>query len=196
MANYTSLEEMKDRLGAVASGLDLVLVLAIDAAEAAVEDPGFGCGRRFTADTVATARVFESCGNYVYVDDISSTSGLIVADTAGTTYTAYQLEPLNGIGPNGRPWPYTKIRLATQYFAYPTYAGQATVIVTAKWGWPAVPNPVRDAVRILASDLFGMRNNQFGLAFTDMAAVRIRENATVVKLLHTYVRTGNTIGVA
>lgn len=198
MPNYTSIGEMKLRIGSLNEDPATVIALdaAINAAEAAVEDY---CGRVFTTTSVASARVFVPRGGHVFTDDISSTSGLIVADT-GTTYagSTYQLEPLNGIGRNGRPWPYEAIRLVNgAFFVFPIYVGQATVTITAKWGWPSVPEPVIDAVRILAGDLYRMKDNQFGVAgFGEMGVLRIRENATVANMLAIYRRASHVFGIA
>jgi hypothetical protein len=186
MPNYTTLEEMKSRLGSISDDLDVVLTAAIDAAETAIEDV---CGRPFTLAASATPRVFRGLGAYVRVDDISSATGLIVTDIF-QTFTQYQLEPLNALGPGRRYHPYTLIRLATGfYFAPPIYYGQATVTVTAFWGWTTVPNPVKEATRILAADLFHMKDNQFGVAgFGELGVVMVRENKTVVGLLKNYRR--------
>jgi hypothetical protein len=196
MPNYTTPEEMAARLGNLSPMSESwsVLVSAIDAAEAAVEDY---CGRVFTLASVATAvQFYSSDAKVLEVDDIGTTSGLIVADTLAT-HATYQLEPLAGIGPNGRPWPYTRIRLGLDFFAYPIWPGQATVTITAKWGWPSVPTPVKDAVRILAADLYHMKDNQFGVAgFGEMGVLMVRENRMVANLLGLYRKVENVVGIA
>lgn len=182
MSNYTTFADMRGRLTMVTAELDAVLLSAIDAAETAIEDY---CGERvFTADLAATARVFVPRGGHVFVDDISSTTGLVVADT-GQTYSTYQLEPVNALA-KGRPL--TAVRLLGGCFAQ-AYCEEASVTVTARWGWPSVPTPVKNATEILAADLFNMRDNQFGVAgFGDMGVMRIRENAQVKNLLVNYRR--------
>jgi hypothetical protein len=196
MPNYTTADEMATRLGNISPNSEswTVLMSAIDAAEAAVEDY---CGRVFTLQTSATALTFCPADSKVLeTGDFGSTSGLIVADTFGT-HTTYQLEPLNGIGPNNRPWPYTRIRLALDFFAYPIWPGQATVTITARWGWPSVPVPVKDACRILAADLYHMKDNQFGVAgFGEMGVLMVRENRMVANLLALYRYTDNVFGIA
>jgi hypothetical protein len=191
MANYTNVAEMAARLGVSidATGLSL----AIDAAEAAAEDY---CGRVFTLQTSTTTRHFCAYGyRFVDVDDIAATTGLVVADT-NTTHTNYQLEPLDGQWPNGRPGPYTRIRLLSEIFAYPIWPGQATVTITARWGWPSVPAPVADAVRILAGDLFKMKDNAFGVAgFNETGVMMIRQNAMVANLLAIYRNVGSVVGI-
>lgn len=186
-ADYTSVPEMKDRLKTMSSEQDENLGRAVDAAHVGVDDY---CYRTFTLAGSATPRVFVRDADkpwIVDVDDISSTSGLVVADT-GATYTQYELTPLNGLGPNGRAWPYTRISLATGHFAASTTNVTATVTITARWGWLTVPPPVRDACRILAGDLFAMNKNRFGVAgVSEMGVMRIRENTILRTLLDPYV---------
>ena len=141
------------------------------------------CGRVFTADTSASTRVFVAdSGDEVSVDDISSTSGLVVkVDTAmdgtfTTTISAgYQLEPLNGRR-NGIAWPYTEICLVNNATAwFPIYGEQALVQITAKWGWPGIPAPIRDACIIQAAAVLKGPESPFGVAgLGDMGIMRVK----------------------
>lgn len=76
----------------------------------------------------------------LYVDDIGSSSGLVVAIDGDTVdSTDYQLFPLNAdVKPE--PWPFDEIRRLV--IGWPL--GEA-VTVTAKWGWPAVPQAIKQA---------------------------------------------------
>lgn len=163
----------------------------LDAAEAAVEDH---CGRVFTTDSSATQRLFRALSKQlVVVDDIHSTDGLVVETDDGgtgswTSTSDYQLEPLNGVV-NGRSgWPYTFLR-ATDLEEWPAHK-EARVRVTAKWGWAAVPNPVKNAVRIMALRLWRRRMSPEGIAgFEDFGGVRVsRLDPDVQRILAPYVR--------
>src|SRR5690242_3669219 len=118
-ASYATLAELRSRVGitdVTNTTEDSKLTAALDAASRGVEK---ACNRQFNVATSATARVYyvDSC-DCAYVDDISTTSGLIVAvDSAGdgtyaTTWTTtdYQLEPLNGVVDGEAGWPYYRIR--------------------------------------------------------------------------------------
>jgi hypothetical protein len=113
------------------------------------------------------------------VDDISTTTGLIVkTDSAGdATYATtlgaadYQVEPLNAVS---RGVPITMIRTTASGYLPTTYA-PAGVQVTARWGWPAVPQPVQSACVILAGRLVKRGDSLLGVAgFGDLGAITVR----------------------
>jgi hypothetical protein len=112
-------------------------------------------GRFFNMDAAALARIFyaRESGPHLYVDDIASlTNFAIKVDTDGdgsfadeTAFAAadYELRPLTApLGPEPRPW--TEIYL-------PSWTTQSywnisdRIEVTAIWGWPAVPDAIKDA---------------------------------------------------
>jgi hypothetical protein len=66
----------------------------------------------------------------------------------------------------------------------------ASVQVTAKWGWPAVPPAVKQAAFIVAADLFKAKDSAFGVAgFGEFGAVRVgsRMNPQAQALLAPFV---------
>ena len=163
---YALLTDIKARLG---SGLDRsapdeMLEHCVEAASRYIDGV---TGRRFYLDGSASARLFVPNGSpMLFVDDIGATSGLVVKtddDLDGdgdTTITAtdYQLSPVNAIG-QGRPA--TAIRYAT---CWPVArSGWASIEVTARWGWPAVPTDIKEACLIAAARLFAQRNAPTGI---------------------------------
>lgn len=177
---------------------DAGIEMAIEAASREIEGH---CFRRFYADASATARVFvpsDDCT--VEVDDISTTSGLIVESGAGSTWTTvtsteYQLEPLNGFV-GGQAWPYTRIRSLGATFGVASYDGEATMRVTAKWGWPAVPADVKKAAIVQSLMLFKADDAPFGVAgFGEMGVMRMKSglHPTAEKLLARFRR---NVGIA
>jgi hypothetical protein len=64
------------------------------------------------------------------------------------------------------------------------------VQVTARWGWPAVPEPVRSACGILAGRLFKRADSLLGVAgFGDLGAITLRAvDPDVQRMLAPYVR--------
>lgn len=154
------------------------------------------CGRRFYLDSGVTARVFRPVSScLVLTDDFATATGLIVKTDPNTdltftdTWTAadFELEPINGIGPAGQPWPYYALRRA-ETLAYPT-AGRASVQVTAKWGWPAVPDDITVACIRLAAFVFRTKDSPLGVAaFTDLGALRARTPSVVLDLITGYER--------
>jgi hypothetical protein len=161
---------------------------ALNAASAAVESY---CGRVFTLDTTATARVYDvTRSDRVAIDDIATTTGLIVKTgrpgsftTTLTVDTQYWLKPLNAVA-QGRPyeWVFTEDLF--------TVAPYPTVQVTAKWGWPSVPAEVSQATLLLAARLYARKDSPTGVAgFGDYGVVRITaSDADVARLLDPYAK--------
>lgn len=127
------------------------------------------CHHRFYADTNATARVYSACfTDLVEVDDISTTDSLVIKtdeDGNGTfeyTWSAsdYQLEPLNAIV-RGRPINRIRRRSMGNY-SFPV-SGDARVQVTAKWGWPSVPDEVTMACLLQCNRIISRRDSPLGI---------------------------------
>lgn len=154
MTTYIELDELKGELGELDTDRDPRLLRAIEAASASVDGH---CGRTFGLDASATAREFdpspvaEVSGHRVLVDDIGSLSGLVVETGSGSTWTAatgWRAEPRNALA---KGTPITSLLMASA--RWPVTASQS-VRVTARWGWPAVPEVVRRATLIQAVRLW------------------------------------------
>lgn len=191
---YCTNAELRIHLGDAGTTLNAALLdRAVNAASRAIDKY---CGRRFWQDSEPATRVYRPDDPYVaWVDDISTTTGLIVAtDTAadGTYATAwttddYQLEPLTAAG-DSAPW--WRI-VAVGGYTFPQGTRRATLQVTAKFGWAAIPDEVNAACLIRASSLFKRKEAPFGVAgFSDLGVVRIsrRGDPDVVDLLDPFVR--------
>lgn len=189
-ATYASLPELKAYLGITDTTDDSALQEALDSASRGITET---CGRTFTISTTATARLFEPddwC--WANVDDFWTTTGLIVATgTDGTTWTAqtaYELEPLNGMVSGEPGWPYNKIRPVGWTFPASSTRRQ-TLQVTAKWGWPAIPSPVKQACLMLASETSKLKGAPFGVAsFDQFGPVRVKDNPMAMRRLQPYIR--------
>lgn len=129
---------------------------------------------RLSADSEVkrfTGRVFDDAGSVsarkfvptnsleCITDDFSTTTGLIITTdedgdgTYETTWTTadYELHPLDGLL-NGETWSYCRIEAVGTSVYFPTCTTRsASVKVTARWGWAAVPAPVKMAGLILAA---------------------------------------------
>lgn len=174
---YCTLDQLKAVLRVTDTVDDLLFETRVGEASRVIDDY---CNRRFYADTAATARIYVATQtNEVFVDDISTTSGLVVkTDSAGdgsyaTTLGAsdYQCGPLNAVA---RGLPINQIS-ATPSAQFPTSVAPAGVQVTAKWGWPSVPEPVQSACVILAGRLVKRGDSLLGVAgFGDLGAITVR----------------------
>lgn len=162
---------------------DAQMSLAIAAASRAVD---LACGRQFGQEAAPVARVYTAravagyLGRWVVeIDDLMTAAGMVVdADLDGdgtfeTALSSYTRRPLNALV-DGRPW--------TQLAVPPSaslVATEGAVRVTARWGWSAVPEPVRQACMLQASRLFARRNSPFGIAGSPEAGSELRLLARV-----------------
>ncbi len=143
--------------------------------------------RRFYLDATASARLYRAYSDiFVYVDDIGTTSSLSVAlDINGNgTYTKtltlnqdYILDPLTASS-LGRP--FTQLTMVSNTETWPIFPGltqnglRPGVQVTAKWGWPSVPDDINMACLILTADLYKRKDAPGGiLGLGDLGVVRM-----------------------
>lgn len=193
---YATLAELQAYLPSGTS--DLVTQLS-DSLATASRSIDKATGRRFWADTAATSRLFypnPDRWSRTLVDDFYTTTGLIVeVDASGdgvfeTTYTSadYELSPLNGVVDGEDGWPYYRIRPVN--WTWTCNPLRASLRVTAKWGWTAVPSAVKTACVILATEALKLaREAPFGVAgFGVDGLVRVRENPRVRDMLAPYTR--------
>ena len=196
MGSYVALSELKSALGITVSTDDDFLNLAIDSAEQSIDDL---CGRKFTADGSASARTYRAQPYICVTDDISTLTSLTVkTDTSGdgsfdTTWasTDYQAEPLNNLLKT-TPRSVNNLRAVGSY-TFPVYGdGLASVEVTADWGWPAVPDSIKQSALMLASRLYGRKASPMGvIGVGDFGPVRIsRSDPDIAHLLMDYRRAG------
>lgn len=170
MANeYTNLPLLKSYVNETTGNLDSLLQQCLTSASRAIDSY---CGRRFYADTNASARTYrlpdrvvcDPDGELLIVDDISTTTGLVVEVGSGSswsTVTDYDTAPENALA-QGKPITY----LHRQYNTWASSA-RATVRVTAKWGYPAVPDEVLQATLIQAARLFKRKDSVGGMTGND-----------------------------
>jgi len=184
---YADINALAERLGLADSIDNGLLAAALAAAESSIN---LWCNRTFTVPAAVTTRTYEPFADEVIVDDIATTTGLIVSDN-GTTValTDLVLDPANGVGPDGNTgWPYWRIRYANGG-PWARDGRRRTASITAKFGWAATPENIRMATLVLASDLFHMKDTRLGVAgYGDMGIIRIRENGMLQTLLHYYIR--------
>lgn len=197
---YCTVAELREQLGDTTDALPLAnLERAINATSRAID---MYCGfplRRFWRDAEdgLTTREYRADDPYeLVVADISATAGLVVAtDTAGdgtyaTTWAAddYQLEPLSAAA-SGGAYAWTRL-VAVGDEGFPVHARRATVRVTARHGWSAIPDQVTQACVIRAAAVFKRKEAVLGVAgMNGFGEIRItRKDPDVIDLLHNFLR--------
>lgn len=205
---YSTLAQLRDELGykPAETADDTKLELSINAASRQFD--GY-CGQRFWQDpTVAVYEFYPESATTVRVDDpeyllggISTLTGLIVKvdiDLDGTfestllINTDFQPRPRNALL-MVPAHPYTELEIVpvgSQAFFPRAMYGRASVQITAKMGWPAVPDDVTKACLIQAAQLFKANQAVFGgVALGDAGAamyVRSSINPLAAALLAPY----------
>ena len=181
---YTTLASMKNFLSIVDSTDDTLLEGLIESASRSIDRIA---NRRFYADSSASARSYRANNNvFVYVDDISSTTDLVVKtdddgdgtfETTLTINTDFLVDPLTASA-LGRP--FTQLTMVNTLNVWPVYPGlfsnglRPGVEVTAKWGWPSVPDDIETACQILTADLYKRKDSPGGiLGLGDLGAIRM-----------------------
>lgn len=192
LANWLGIDDSEDNI-----------VLGLAAAAACEETQEF-TGRSFekVATDAVTARKFwpSPCGTYCIVDDIWSTTNLVVAvdtgddgtfDQTWTIDTDFYLEPVNGLV-SGRYSPYTRIT-ATLARTFPTWpTRRPPVRVTAAWGWATNPTRAQTAALIRGAAIYHRKNSPSGVigGFTDFTPLRVaaRDDPDFVREMTPFVR--------
>lgn len=191
-ALYTDLPTVKAGLGKTTDDdRDDLIESAIAAASRMIDER---CGRRFYTDTTATSRIFTALDRHttigdaqsVRVDDIATDDGLLVetrTSFAGTwtTVTGVELGPDNA-DMLGRPW--------TEVVYQAGWIGDTSKIrVTARWGWPGVPDGVTQAAALLAARLYRRKDSPQGvLGSAEWGVMRVsRFDPDVESLIAPYI---------
>lgn len=195
---YATLEELKVYVSITETNqFDESLTNALDAASRDIENY---CDRQFNKATTATPRTYEVDRQYwAEVDEFWTTSGLVIeVDRTGDgvfeeTWSAsdYQVFPLNGIV-RGQSWPYSELQaLNGKYLpvCYPSYGRTDRLRVTAQWGWPGVPSPVKQACLMLAAKNFQVKDAPLGFAGSgDLGYIRVGDDRGAQAKLRPYKR--------
>ena len=190
---YCSSEELKSRLRITGTSDDSEVALAVAGASRGVD--GY-CDRYFFRGTDTRTYVPDDL-YWACVDDFVSVTAL-ATDPAGTTAQGgtfpvswaapdWQPWPYNP-GNLGEPWPYTKIKaVGSKTFPWVVpqlLMRQDRVQLTAVFGWPAVPQAVRTAALITASQLFRAKDIPSGGGVPgQFAAAIIKDNPAIKGIL-------------
>jgi hypothetical protein len=178
MSNYATLSQVKSALRITDQIDDSLLNTAISSASRWVDG---WCDRTFTkATSQVTSRDYTPTSLYapLPIDDAVEIVSVKIDDDLDRTFAVtlraidFQSEPVNNLA-DGLLWPYTRLRPFEDGY-WPTFRDQATVRVEARYGWPEVPDAVREATILQASRLFTRLDAPLGIAgFGDMGGMRV-----------------------
>jgi hypothetical protein len=197
--SYATLAQLKAYMkGSVDEDVTMYDAILTDALASVSREMETHCNRQFNSAAAATARTYGSVEiftlregatltNWVAVDDFYDAATLIV-QSGGVTWSAsdYILLPRNGVVSGQTGWPYYEIYVSD---GSRLSFDPASTSVTAKWGWTAVPAPVKQACLILAAETFQLKDAPFGVAGLDQfGVIRVRDNRMAAAKLAPYVR--------
>jgi len=194
MADYCTLAQVKSALRITDAIDDSLLETAIDAASRWID--GY-CGRNFEVASGTTSRDYIPSGRMepLLIDDLTSVVSVKIDEDLDRSFATtlneidYQAEPVNARA-FGNDYPYTRLRPQEDGY-WPVSYSRATVRVEGTFGWPAVPDAVREATILQASRLFTRLDSPLGVAgFGDMGAMRVsfKGDPDVLMLLAPYRR--------
>ena len=156
---YAGVRDLADRCRITNTDADARLALALESASRNID--------RFTSrqfgqeEDVVDRVVFPKWDRrrsvyVVTIEDLMTTTGLVVTDANGTAVaagsTGYTLEPRNAAA-DGEPWTQFTVATATD-----------EMTVTARWGWTSVPDAIKQATLIEGQRLFWRENAPAGVA--------------------------------
>lgn len=199
---YITAEDMAAWIGASTLADDSTLRAAINAASRAIDNY---CGRDFIVPVIEdedpgepSVRYYHGGTQWVPIDDVATLDDLLVEtdddddgtySTEWTVLTDYVIEPANNLpgqallSVGDRAWPQKR---------------RPGVKVTAFYGWPAVPEPVRQSCLILTAAIWKRKDAPLGVAgFNDFGELRIGSDvyAQAVSLLEFYRRPRSLLGL-
>jgi hypothetical protein len=153
---------------------DPLIASAISAASRMIDNE---TGRSFTLDESVSQRTYtpSPCDDLLIVDDIGDLTGLVVESgyfgsdswQTLTNSTDFEVSPINAIS-KGKP-----VTSLVRPIGW-GYSPLGRVRVTAKWGWPSIPDEVVQACLIQAVRLFKRKDSPEGvLGATDFGFTRV-----------------------
>jgi hypothetical protein len=193
---YATLTQIKNYLSISDSTDNDLLEDLIESASRSIDRIA---NRRFYQDSSASARRYRAYSDvFVYTDDISTTTSLVVAidENGNGTYsktltldTDFIMDPLTASA-LGRP--FTQLTMVSNTESWPIFPGltqnglRPGVQVTARWGWPSVPDDITVATLTLTADLYKRKDAPGGvLGLGDLGVIRMspvgRDVAQIVR---------------
>jgi len=185
---YVTVKEYKDRVGKTGTTADDNLLAQLTAVSRFLDAR---LGRNFGQDSAVAVRVYDGNGLVrLWTDDISTSTGLIVKvdldgdylftdETALTLDTDFWVGPANADkAPESTPWQFLEVHPNSTRLSVWPYQRRA-VQVTAKFGWPSVPNLIKEWVVATTRQLRDMEESGFTLTLENMdAAIRVSSQSS------------------
>lgn len=182
---YATRDEIKDWIGIKVDDFDLKLENVVTSVSRWIDNH---CQRHFWQTAAGTVRVFESPEDrrLLKLGEFNDLATLVSLKTDEdgdgvfeVTWTSadYELLPLNNTAaPEQRPTEKIRSTGLSRWFPVPQCTGRlARVQITGTWGWPAVPEDVKQGCLIQCHRIFNRPNSPAGMiGFADFGVVRLQ----------------------
>jgi len=176
---YCTAEAFDDYISDEFASTEATLRLgALNAAERAINEY---CNRSFPVAGSATAKLYVPSNTPIL--RIHDCTTVTAVTESGTAVTTYQKEPVAAAW-SGLAKPYEQLLMLGSYWSQTGDAGEATISVTATWGWAAVPDEVSEATKILGKDILQQRRTSGNLIAVGDFGGSVRINTYVKQLLN------------
>lgn len=194
VSTYIEPEDLRSYLGINTDSEDLSIQNAINAAGRAIDND---CGRFFYKDeTNLTRRYLIQDLFGIDSDDIADVTSLVVETSWDlVTYitvqpSIYHAAPLNALVEHAEPWPYTAIIGNVLWpRPVPVFIGAWAQVTATAWGWPEVPEAIRQATLILAARVYKRANSPMGVeSFSDYSRRVLSQDPDLQALIGDYKR--------
>jgi hypothetical protein len=145
---YVGVVDLEDKFGKPDDGT------YADIAEAASRAIELFTGRQFNRAATASPRRFRAVDRRRLATDDFWTVQDLAVEVSGVAWDVDQVDPRPWDGiVSGQPgWPFFDLFAVDRSWPARTLGRRALVTVTARWGWEAVPEGIRQAVLDVASD--------------------------------------------
>lgn len=171
LQEYTDLQTMRTYLSLKSTENDGLLKEAIASASREVDKR---CNRYFGKSESASERTFDVEGSgIVFIDDA-------LPESLEVPLSGFTALPRGGIVDGIPGHPITRIKSAW-------LCEGDTVTVSAVWGWPEVPEVVREATKMLAAETLMQKDTPLGIKGMDeFGTIRMRDRQTIISKLGLY----------
>lgn len=198
--DYTSLALFKANAKVTGVTSEELMQFAISTASRQIDE---FCRRRFYADPATSVREYSTIGrtsqgtdrgmpfDAIMLDDIASSTGLIVQTGRGDSWTTVS-SSLYDLAPDNAAADYKPITGLRKWGSYWISNPLQRVRITAKHGWPAIPQQVQQATLMQATRLYLRKDSPEGVkGSAEWGMIRVaRVDPDVQELLKDFVAVG------
>lgn len=166
---YASLDDLKEMRRIKTNTEDAALLRRLNVASRRIDRK---CHRRFWLDPAPVVREFNTAGRFtpnglLLVDDIGDAADLELATGTPGSWTTVEATAYTAFPDNAllAGQPITALEWLTSWYG--------RVQITARWGWPYVPDEITEATLLLANRLYLRKDSPEGVLGGELGGLRV-----------------------